>query len=59
VGNDSLNQLALLGTAEFTVERNRLNMHQTMKVLGSRVTFVRRNSATRMTLGVMYFDMKV
>jgi len=35
-----------------------LNVYHTMKVLGSRVTFVRRNSATRFTLRDMYFDMK-
>jgi len=36
-----------------------LNVHHTMKVLGSLVTFVRRNSAARLTLSDMYFDMKV
>jgi len=36
-----------------------LSVHHTMKVLGSHVTFVRRNLAARLTLRVMYFDMKV
>jgi len=36
-----------------------MNVHHTLKVLRSRVTFVRRNSAARFTLRDMYLDMKV
>ena len=59
VANSLLNQVALLGTAKFTLERNHLSVNHTVKVLGSRVKFVRRNSAARFTLQDMYFDMKV
>jgi len=41
------------------VERNHLNVHHTMKVLVSHVKFVRRNSAARITVRDIYFDIKM